>query len=127
MNNDLNVVTLNIPYPPDYGGMIDSFYRLKWLSAEGVRIHLHCFQYGRQISNELESVCENVKYYPRETNMLNSLSIIPYIVKSRSSKELLENLNSNDFPILFDGLHTTYFLKHPKLRSRKKFVRVHNI
>jgi hypothetical protein len=123
----LNVVTLNIPYPPDYGGMIDSFYRLKWLKAKGVRIHLHCFEYGRQSSAQLDSVCETIKYYPRDTTILNNFSPIPYIVKSRSSEELLKNLLSNDFPILFDGLHTTYFLKHPDLRNRKRFVRLHNI
>ena len=33
----------------------------------------------------------------------------------------------NDFPILFEGLHSTYYLNHPALSNRKKFVRAHNI
>jgi len=33
----------------------------------------------------------------------------------------------DDFPILFDGLHTTYYLDHPSLSDRKKIVRAHNI
>lgn len=124
---DLNIVTLNIPYPPDYGAMIGSFYRIKWLKAEGIRIHLHCFEYGRRPAEELESLCEAVNYYSRNTTLLNQFSKIPYIVKSRTSIDLLENLKTNDFPILFDGLHTTYFLNHPDLKTRKKLVRAHNI
>lgn len=40
---------------------------------------------------------------------------------------MLENLLKNNFPILFEGLHTTFFLNHPKLENRKKIVRAHNI
>lgn len=124
---DLNIVTLNIPFPPDYGGMIDCFYRIKYLKAEGINIHLHCFEYGRSRSEELESLCKTVTYYPRNATLLNHLSKIPYIVKSRSSGRLLENLKSNDFPILFDGLHTTYYLNHPDFADRKRSVRLHNM
>lgn len=124
---DLNIITLNIPYPPDYGAMIGSFYRIKWLKAGGIKIHLHCFEYGRSHSEELESLCESVNYYPRKKGLLNHLSIIPYIVKTRTSNNLLENLKTNNFPILFDGLHTTFLLDHPGIKSRKKLVRAHNI
>ncbi len=41
--------------------------------------------------------------------------------------DLIKNLLADDFPILFDGLHTTYYLRHPSLQERKKFVRLHNI
>jgi hypothetical protein len=50
----------------------------------------------------------------------------PYIVASRASKVLLQNLSENNFPILFEGVHTTYFLKHPALTNNRKFVRLHN-
>lgn len=127
MAEELNIVTLNIPYPPDYGGMIDSFYRFKELSEAGVKIHLHCFEYGRSRNNILESYCKTVSYYKRSTSLLNFFSSIPYIIKSRSSKELLKNLSSNRFPILFDGMHTTYFINHPELQGRRLFLRAHNI
>ena len=127
MNYNLNIVTLNVPYPPDYGGMIDTFYRIKALNHLGVRIHLHCFEYGRPHSEELEAICETVRYYPRKTGFISHLSFKPYIVYSRKSDELLENLRLNDFPILFDGLHTTYYINHSSLSDRRKFVRVHNI
>jgi hypothetical protein len=124
---DLNIIVLNIPYPPDYGGMIDTFYRIKALHNIGVRIHLHCFEYGRQHSDVLESLCEETSYYPRKTGLIRQFSSIPYIVLTRSSKILLDNLMHNDYPVLFDGLHSTYYLSHPSLSSRKKLVRLHNI
>jgi hypothetical protein len=124
---DFNIVTLNIPFPPDYGGMIDTYYRIKALHDIGVRIHLHCFKYGRHHSKELESLCETTNYYPRKLGLFRQLSSMPYIVSSRKSDILLKNLIRNDFPILFDGLHSTFYINHPALSNRKKLVRLHNI
>lgn len=127
MGKDLNIVTLNVPYPPDYGGMIDSFYRIKWLNEAGVNIHLHCFQYGRPDSKELELLCKSVHYYIRNRKIYRFFSSLPFIISSRDSTHLIENLKLNNYPILFDGLHTTYFLDHPDLNNRKKLIRTHNI
>jgi hypothetical protein len=127
LNKELNIITLNIPFPPDYGGMIDTYYRIKALHDLGVIIHLHCFEYGRRHSPELESVCETITYYQRKNSILLHLSMVPFIVNSRKSKKLLDILLKNDAPILFDGLHTTYYSKHPSLLNRGKLVRMHNI
>jgi hypothetical protein len=124
---NLDIVTLNIAYPPDYGGMIDTFYRIRALHDSGIKIHLHCFEYGRKHSKVLESLCETTNYYFRETGILRQFSKIPYIVFSRQSETLLNNLIKNDYPILFDGLHSTYYIDHPKISNRKKLVRLHNI
>jgi hypothetical protein len=124
---NLNIVTLNVPFPPDYGGMIDTYYRIQALYDLGVRIHLHCFEYGRQHSKELESLCATTSYYPRKSGLLRQFSTLPYIVSSRKSKKLLDNLVRNDYPILFDGLHSTYYINHQAFRKRKKLVRLHNI
>lgn len=124
---DLHIVTLDIPFPPAYGGMIDTFYRIWWLHRAGVKIHLHCF--GEQGLDDamLARVCCTVRYYPRHTSVMEQLSSRPYIVEGRKDERLLENLLDNDYPILFDGLHTTYYLGHPGLSGRKKLVRMHNI
>ena len=124
---NLHVVTLNVPFPPDYGGMIDTYYRIQALHDLGVRIHLHCFEYGRQHSKEIESLCETTSYYPRKSGLLSQFSTIPYIVSSRKSKILLDSLIRNDYPILFDGLHSTFYIDNPAFLTRKKLVRLHNI
>ena len=124
----LHIVSFNIPWPPDYGGVIDVFYKLKYLSEQGVKIHLHYFQYGsRTPTNELEKYCENVYYYKRKKGIKYFFHTLPYIVVTRSDKQLINRLSSNNFPILFEGIHTTFFLKHKNLTGRLRVIRIHNI
>ncbi len=123
----LNVVSLNIPYPPNYGGIIDIYYKLKALRRQGVRLFLHCFEYERPQAPELEEICEKVYYYKRHTGLRANLSLLPYNVVSRKDPLLMERLLGNDYPILFEGLHCCYYLSDPRLAGRKKIYRECNI
>jgi hypothetical protein len=127
LSSTLHIVSLNIPFPPDYGGIIDSYYRIKSLHEAGVGVHLHCFEYGREHTTKLENICKSINYYPRNTSFIKNMSLLPYTVFSRDSEKLLENLSGDNFPVLFDGLHTTYWINHRYLSGRLKIVRVHNI
>ncbi len=127
MENHLHIICLNVPYPVDYGGVFDLFYKLPALQKQGVKIHLHCFEYGRGEQPELHKYCESVDYYPRK-NGLASFSIkYPYIVKSRSNKRLLETLSKDNYAILMEGVHCTYLLNDKRFTRRKYFVRLHNV
>ncbi len=123
----LHVVSLDVPSPPDYGGAIDIFYKVKALSALGVRVHLHCYTYGREDISPLEKLCEAVHLYPRKTGLLSNVSRLPYITFSRRSDQLLAHLLADDHPILFEGLHTVYPLLGPALKGRAVVVRAHNV
>lgn len=123
----VHIISFNVPYPANYGGVIDVFYKLKKLHQAGVKIILHCFVYDRPQAQELEQYCHKVYYYKRNTGLLSALSIKPYIVKSRNNKELLNNLLKDDFPIVFEGLHSCFYLRHPLLKNRKKIYRESNI
>ncbi|MEZ5047058.1 MAG: mannosyltransferase [Chitinophagaceae bacterium] len=128
MNKIINIVSLDIPYPANYGGVIDIFYKIKALHLEGYDIHLHCFQYdSKSEQSELNQYCKSVTYYPRKKNILSIISIKPFIVYSRRNKTLLKNLLRNKAPILFEGIHTTYYLNHSLLENRYKIVRLHNV
>lgn len=127
MSNAINIVSFDVPFPANYGGVIDVYYKLVWLKKAGIKIHLHCFTYGRSTAPELEAFCEKVYYYPRKTGLLANLSLLPYTVKSRRSEELEKNLLSNDFPILFEVLHTCYLLNDERFKNRKKIYRHSNI
>jgi hypothetical protein len=123
----LNIVAYDVPYPPDYGGIVDIYYKVKALSEMGVRINLHCFMNrNKEYSEKLYELCEHVYYYKRET-FLSGLSSIPQIVNSRRSDNLLFNLLQNEHPILFEGIHSCYFLDAPELNDRKKMVRIQDI
>lgn len=126
-NFTINIVAFDIPFPPNYGGTIDIFYKLAALQNKGVHIILHCFQYNKPQQKELEKYCEKIFYYPRKKGLKYILSKLPYIIISRSNSQLLSNLMKNDFPILFEGLHTCFFLNAKELIGRKKIVRTHNI
>ena len=104
----LHIISLDVPFPPDYGGMVDVFYKVKNLFEAGVKIYLHRFEYGRGEPQKL------------------SLRL-PYMVYSRRDEALLNNLKRIDAPILFEGVHTAYYLSHPVLEGRFKLMRNQNL
>lgn len=127
MSKKLHIISFDVPYPPNYGGVIDVFHKVKALSACNIDIYLHIFKYGRQEQSSLNSYCKEVHYYNRNTSGLNALGLMPYIVKSRKSSELNKNLKKIEAPILLEGLHSTFVLKAKLFSDRKIFVRAHNI
>lgn len=127
LNKHLHIICLNIPYPVDYGGVFDLFYKLPALHSQGVKIHLHCFQYGRAEQPILNDFCESVDYYQRETGLSGLSGKYPYIVSSRSSETLLNRLTEDDFPILMEGIHCTFLLNDKRFEHRHRFVRLHNV
>ena len=123
----LHVVSLQVPFPPDYGGVIDIYYKLKALKNMGYETWLHTFQYDRSRAEQLNEVAARVSYYPRHRSVIRQLSHIPYIVSSRHCSKLLDDLLSDNAPILFEGLHCCAFLSDKRLKDRVKLVRMHNI
>ena len=122
----LHVISFDVPYPANYGGVIDVFYRVKALSEAGVKVHLHCFEYGRGQAEVLDR-CHEVKYYKRDTSIWRQFSREAYVVASRHSEALAKDLLKDDYPILCEGLHTTAVLSDPRFKNRKIFVRAHNV
>ena len=123
----LHIVSFDVPLPADYGGVIDVFYKVKALHKAGVNVHLHCFAYGRESTEELKKYCKEVFYYPRNMNKSLLMHPLPFIVVSRQHDALLDHLKKDNHPILFEGLHSTYYLDHPDLTERAKYVRTHNV
>lgn len=123
----LHIVSFDVPYPANYGGVIDVFYKAKALAEKGVKVHLHCFQYGRKPSMVLENSFFEVNYYRRDISKKHLFKSIPYIVSSRASSQLVANLKKDNYPILMEGLHTSALLDQRGLKGRKKIVRTHNI
>ncbi len=124
----LHIVSFTVPYPANYGGVIDVFHKIKALHRLGVKVHLHCFTYGgREAASELNEVCESVHYYERKKFYQAIYRSVPYIVGSRQSGELLSNISNDEHPVLFEGLHTCAYLSHKALEHKVKAVRMHNV
>lgn len=123
---DLHIVSFAVPYPPDYGGAIDVWNRVKALHRAGIRIHLHCFVYGPfKPHDEIKEVTSEVRYYPRLSWQAIMSPGQPYIVSSRRNPLLLARLVQDQVPVLFEGIHTTGFVHD--LKNRKRLLRAHNI
>ncbi len=124
----LHIVSFDIPYPANYGGVIVIFNQIKALHAQGVKVILHCFQYGDRLpQTELEQYCHEVHYYPRSRSIFYQISLLPFIMRTRQHSGLLRRLRKDKYPILFEGMHTAAWVWNSRLRNRQKIVRMHNI
>ena len=127
LEKHLHIVCLDVPYPLDYGGVFDLFCKIRTLHELGTKIHLHCFEYGRGPQPMLNKYCVEVNYYARNQGHKGFSFELPYIVSSRSSDELVRNLQKDDYPVLLEGIHCTYPLYHGFLKNRKVILRLHNV
>jgi hypothetical protein len=124
----LHIVAFDIPFPANYGGVIDVFYKLKALHKKGIKIILHCYEYpGRDRAEELKQFTEQIHYYPRLCGISSAISFKPYIVSSRRSDDLMANLLKDEHPILFEGMHSCYYINDKRLKNRFKIYRESNI
>ena len=126
-DNHIHIVSFDIPCPVNYGGVIDVFFKLKALVERGFKVHFHCFEYGREHSERLEALCVETKYYKRDMSFWKAFSKIPYIVTSRMSDDLIQDLLKDDYPIILEGLHSCGVLLDKRMKGRKIFVRSHNV
>ncbi|TNE54051.1 MAG: hypothetical protein EP338_09175 [Bacteroidetes bacterium] len=127
MIDRLHVVVFDVPVPPDYGGVIDVYYRLRALRKQGVSMVLHVFEYGRGRDGNYEEIADEVYFYQRQKSWFDQLSILPFIVKSRWNNLLFKRLLSEDAPILLEGHHACACLLDRRFRNRSIFVRIHNV
>lgn len=129
-NKQFHIIAFDVPYPPNYGGIVDVFYKLKTLYAAGAKIIYHCFYYAghNPQTDFLEQYCDEIYYYERKKAPWKLFtSKLPYVISSRANKALLANLKKDDFPIFFDGIQTCYYMNHPEIKKRERFFRANNI
>jgi hypothetical protein len=126
-NSTLHIISFHEPYPPNFGGVIDVFYKIKSLKEQGIDIILHTFTDKYKINTEpLRPLVKKLYVYPRKMSWFQWIEGKPFSVFSRYDKQLLKNL-SDQYPILFDGLQTTAVANQLKSANRKLFLRMHNV
>ncbi len=124
----LNIVSFDNPFPPNYGGVIDVYFKIKALNDLGIKIHLHCFV--KEIPSEYESlkqITASIHFYKTRIQWFYLFSKLPISVISRKNPELVVNLLKNDAPILFEGLKTTCLINDQRLKNFNCYLRYHNI
>lgn len=126
MSKNLHLVSFDVPYPPNYGGVIDVYYKIVELHKLGVEIYLHTYLLKKENKQpKLNRFCKEVFYYKREKKLTDFFSSKPFRIKSRENLNLIENLKKIEAPIIFDGLHTAFPLL--KFNFKNVYVRTHNI
>jgi hypothetical protein len=126
MKKSVHLVSFDIPYPPNYGGIIDVFFKIKELHKLDITIYLHTYIFDDKTKQpQLKKYCKQVFYYNRKNSFLSLFSKLPFRVQSRNNKELVTNLKSLDIPIIFEGLHSAFPLI--KNNFMNAYVRTHNI
>lgn len=127
MSKRIHIVSFDVPFPPDYGGVLDVYLRAKAFKELGYSVILHCYEYGRGRFHDYSGIADEVHYYSRKNGIRSALSNLPYIVRSRNSEELLGRLLADDSPVLLEGQHTTFQIKELVKNNKKVAIRMHNI
>jgi hypothetical protein len=121
----IHIVCLDGPSPPDYGGAMDMYYKIVALSGLGKKIILHFYDYNQnRNANGLERYCTEIHEYERKP-FFRSASTLPYIVRSRINRELIDRLNKDQHPVLLEGLHCSGIIPYLNDKNRA-VIRMHN-
>jgi hypothetical protein len=121
----LHIISFIVPYPVNYGGVFDIYHKIVSLHKAGVKIYLHCFTEHNRRQQELNKFCEKIFYYPRKKGVAGLSFRLPYIVASRMDEELWRNLESDNHPVLIEGIHSAGWLLKRTPSNRKVILCAH--
>jgi hypothetical protein len=126
LTEHLHIVCLDAPGPPDYGGAIDMFFKIKALARTGKKIILHYFAYNpTRNAKGLENDCVAIYTYHRKS-VFQALPLVqPFIIQSRLNSDLIKRLNGDNYPILLEGLHCAGVIQGLNNPDRV-IIRMHN-
>ncbi|WP_313383952.1 hypothetical protein [Chishuiella sp.] len=123
----LHFVSMDVPYPPNYGGIIDVFYKLKAFSHFEIEIDLHLFGFKERNIDIFKKYAKNVYFYKINQKSYYLLQRYPLSVRSRDGKLFYERIKSLKAPIFFESLKTTFVLNKYNLDDYPKYLRLHNV
>lgn len=123
----LHLICLDDPSVPDYGGMIDTHFKILALKQAGIQLNLHIW-HKQKIRNIAWLSEHSVSFHLYRRQWTNVSIGKPYFISNRESNKLFKELSTDNIPILFDGLHTSGCLKKLKTLQpdRGLFIRIHN-
>ncbi|HRO85079.1 MAG TPA: glycosyltransferase family 4 protein [Niabella sp.] len=124
MQNQLHIISQSTPYPGDCAVSIDILNRIKAFHNKGIDIHLHYFDINDEYPIELSDYCKTVNVYKVANKNINKTKLNDQ-KKHFVHNDLVENINSNNFPVLFEGLSSTGVLEKINFENRKVCIRLH--
>ena len=133
MQRSLNVITGHIPCPNTIGDAQQTFWCLEALFAAGIQVHLFTFsEQGSTIDPttnkathpQLVNLCSSVQYYPINKGHRNFSFSAPYATAKYQNDQLENDLATNNYPILIEGMGPSGLALSTALEHRKIWVRI---
>ena len=133
MQRSLNVISGHVPNPNSLGDARQTFWLLEALFAAGIDVHLYTF--SEQGSNvdlgikgapdaQLSKICSSVTTYPINQGHQNFSFSAPYTTAKYQNDQLENDLASNNYPVLIEGMGPSGIALSKALASRKIWVRL---
>ncbi len=133
MQRSLNVISGQIPSPNSLGDAQQTYWLLEALFAAGIDVHLYTFsEQGSNIDAGIMSapdallskICSSVTTYPINQGHRNFSFSAPYATAKYQIDQLENDLASNNYPILIEGMGPSGLALSKALASRKIWVRL---
>lgn len=126
----LHLVCFDLPLPPWYGGTEEIDVKIRCLLDLGVTLHVHALVWPSVIRSgnlpDWHQRVASLRCYPRRW-LVGPHDTRPWSLISRSSSDLIRNLQNEPGSILLEGWQCADVLRSPSLQKRNIWVRSHNI
>lgn len=128
MKNKILIVAPDYPFPPNHGGRLDIWGRIKVFSHLNYRIDLVVTVKEKPNYNQLVEVnkyVDNIFFCKRKNRIIDMLSFRPLQLKSRVTLESLQFRDEYDF-VCLETQYVLPVLNNPTLRAKKYLLRLQN-
>ncbi len=122
------MVAHDFPFPPNHGGRVDMWSRIKLLSRLGLQVDLVASIKdvpSEQQAQEVRRYVRSLTLVKREMGLMKLLSSEPLSVRSRRSLQNIP-LSESYLAVILETEHVAAILQNPALRAKKRILRVHN-
>jgi glycosyltransferase involved in cell wall biosynthesis len=122
------VVSPDYPYPPNHGGRVDIWNRIKALKNIGFSIDLVATVKENPRREEIayvESYVRTVYCCRRKNRIIDMFSLLPLQIKSRNKLKAIRLYAEYDI-VLMESEYTYLILGNPTLRTKIRLVRILN-
>ena len=136
MSKKILVIASDFPYPPNHGGRVDVFERIKTLKELKFEIYLISTIKTLPSKDKLlfmnNLIKENI-FIHRKQSVLKLWSLYPYQVSSRNNAQditdAIQNINDIEFDVcLIEGHYCLDIFNNifDNCRIKKSYLRIHN-
>jgi glycosyltransferase involved in cell wall biosynthesis len=122
------IVASDFPYPPNHGGRVDVWWRIRLLHKMGFTLDLVATVKEDPLPEDVTQVhnfVRNIQICHRRRRLTDALAITPWQVKSRDRLREIPLRDTYDI-VLLEGHYVYAVLDNPTLRAKIRVLRIHN-